>query len=152
NSNFQVWLGAQSVTNQATLDLSALDNLNVTANRMLVGATIGNVVNRPSGVLYLAKTNNISTAYQATNTDVGTGTGNVAVDIADCNGNAGAPSTVYLGLVNTISVDSFGIGRQKASGHFQFNPLYANVAPYPTLTLQGYSSGNVSVLEIANGA
>jgi autotransporter-associated beta strand protein len=154
NSNMQVYLGNPSVSssaNRATLDLSALDNFNATASRLLVGAATGSSPNRPSGILYLARTNMLAVEFQTTNNDNGTGTGNAAIDVADCNGNAGADSSLYLGLVNTISADTINIGRQKAAGHLAFNPLYANVAPYPTATIQGYTGSQVSFLEIGNG-
>src|SRR6185503_15407882 len=127
--------------NQATLDLSALDNFNATVNRLTVGASaINNVVNRPSGVLYLARTNRITAGFQTTTMHAGTTTGNSAIDVADCNGNAGSASSLWLGQVNTITADTIGIGRQKATGNLRFNTIYANIAPYPSLTLQGFTS------------
>ena len=54
NANVQVWLGnanISGVNNQSTLDLSALGTFKATANRFLIGATVGNSVNRPSGIL-----------------------------------------------------------------------------------------------------
>ena len=53
--------------------------------------------------------------------------------------------------MNTISADTINVGRQKANGHLLFNPIYANVAPYPTATILGYSGSRVALLEIANG-
>ena len=104
-ANMQVWISNSSGSgSQAMLDLSALDTFNATLSRLAVGAcTVNNQVNRPSGVLYLAKTNNISAAFQTTSAESGTTTGNSGIVVADCNGNADAASFMYLGLANSIS-------------------------------------------------
>jgi autotransporter-associated beta strand protein len=150
NANVQVWLGDVSGS-QATLDMSALDTFNSTNSRVVVGATINNVVNRPSGVLYLAKTNNITAVFQSSGIDSGTTTANAGIVVADANSNAGSASGLFLGQVNSITADTIAVGRQKASGGIQFNPIYVNTAPYPTLTVQGFSSSAVSIWEVGNG-
>ncbi len=151
--NFQVWLGSgTAVQSQATLDASALDTLNMSVSRFLVGASINNTVNRPGGIVYLARTNTIAAGFQTTTITNGTTTANAGIVVADCNGNAGARSFLYLGQVNNIFADSIGIGRQKASATLIFNSIYANVAPYPTLTLRGFSSSRVPILEIGDSA
>jgi autotransporter-associated beta strand protein len=151
NANLQVWVGNGSGGSQATLDLSALDTLNATVSRLLVGANIGNTVNRPSGILYLAKTNSITAGFQTTTFHSGTTTANAGIVVADCNQNAGSASTVYLGQVNTISADTIAIARQKANGNMRFNPIYLNTAPYPTVTFQGFSSSRVSIFDVGDG-
>jgi fibronectin-binding autotransporter adhesin len=154
-ANLQVWLGNQnisSVNNQAQLDMSALDNFNAAVNRLTVGASaINNAINRPSGVLYLARTNVVRAGFQTTTMHAGTTTGNAAIDVADCNSNAGSASSLWLGQVNTFIADTIAVGRQKASGNLRFNTIYANVAPYPTLTLQGFTASRVSDLTIGDG-
>jgi autotransporter-associated beta strand protein len=152
-ANLQVWIGSGSVGgSQATLDLSALDNFNATISRLTVGASaVNNAVNRPSGILYLAKTNSIKTGFQTTTSEAGTTTGNSGIVVGDCNGNAGSASLIYLGQVNTISADTIGIGRQKVNSTILFNPLYANVAPYPAVTFQGFSSSQVSIFDVGDG-
>jgi autotransporter-associated beta strand protein len=151
--NLQLWNGSgSSGGSQATLDLSALDTFNASVSRLAIGASVNNAVNRPSGVLYLAKTNTINAAFQTTTIDSGTTTANGGIVVGDCNGNAGTASTLYLGQVNTISADTIGIGRQKATGHLLFNPTFANTAPYPTVTFQGFSSSRVGAFQVANGA
>jgi autotransporter-associated beta strand protein len=153
NASVQVWLGSGSaVLSQATLDLSALDNFTVTASRLLVGASIGAAVNRPSGVLYLARTNVITTEFQTTSTDTGTTAANSGIVVGDGSANNGSPSFLWLGQVNTLTLDTLGIGRQKASATLKFNPIYANVAPYPSVTLQGFSANAVNLFEVGNGA
>ncbi|HXU79352.1 MAG TPA: autotransporter-associated beta strand repeat-containing protein [Methylomirabilota bacterium] len=151
NASVQVWVGSGSVGgSQATLDLSALNRFDATVSRLLVGATIGNVVNRPSGILYLARTNTITAAFQTTTIEAGTGTANAGIVVADCNQNAGSQSSLWLGQVNTIKSDTIAIGRQKANGRLLFNPLYANLAPYPVVTFQGFNSGQVSVFDVGD--
>jgi fibronectin-binding autotransporter adhesin len=150
-ANVQVFIGGASGS-QDTLDLSALDTFNAGVSRFLVGASVNNAVNRPSGIIYLAKTNSITAGFQTTTITNGTTTANAGLVVADCNGNAGSRSFLYLGQVNTITADSIGIGRQKASATLTFNSIYANTAPYPTLTLQGFSSSRVPILEIGDSA
>lgn len=153
SANLQVWNGSGSVGgSQATLDLSALNSFTATVGRLTVGASaVNNAVNRPSGVIFLARTNSISASFQTTTVESGTTTGNAGIVVADCNGNAGSPSFLWLGQANTISADTIVIGRQKATGHLQFNPIYVETAPYPSVTLQGFSSSQVSVLDIGDG-
>ena len=149
--NLQVWIGSGSVGgSQATLDMSALDTFNASVSRFLVGATINNVVNRPSGIVYLAKTNTIAAGFQTTTITNGTTTANAGIVVADCNQNAGSRSFLYLGQVNNIFADTIGIGRQKAGATLAFNSTYANIAPYPTLTLRGFSTSRASILEIGD--
>jgi fibronectin-binding autotransporter adhesin len=151
-ANLQVWVGNANSACQATLDMSALDNFSATVNRLTVGASaINNAVNRPSGILYLAKTNSIKAGFQTTTILAGTTTGNAGIVVGDCNGNAGSRSFLYLGQVNTISADTIGVARQKTQADILFNPLYANVAPYPTVIFQGFSSNLVSVFEVGDG-
>lgn len=154
NANLQVWVGSGSaVTSQATLDLSALDNFNATISRLTVGASaINNAINRPSGILYLAKTNVLTLGFQTTTSEAGTTTGNSGIVVGDCNQNNGSPSFIYLGHANTIAADTISIGRQKANGNLRFNPIYANTAPYPSVTIQGFSSSQVSFFDVGDGA
>src|ERR1041385_5390828 len=152
-ANLQVWLGS-SVTggSSATLDLSALDNFTANVNRLTVGASaINNAVNRPGGILYLAKTNTINAAFQTTTSEAGTTTGNSGIIVGDCNGNAGPNSFLYLGQVNTITADTIGVARQKTTASILFNPIYANTAPYPTVTFQGHTNGQVFVFDVGDG-
>src|SRR5262249_45661414 len=90
--------------------------------------------------------------FQTTSITNGTTTANAALVVADCNQNAGSRSFLYLGQVNNLFADSIGIGRQKAGATLTFNSTYANVLPYPTLTLRGFSAGRVPILEIGDSA
>src|SRR5262249_51059985 len=53
--------------------------------------------------------------------------------------------------VNTISADTFAVGRQKAPATLTFNPAYANTAPYASVTFQGFSSSRIGTFQVANG-
>lgn len=147
-----VWNGSGTlVGSQATLDMSALDNFTATASRLLVGASAGNTVNRPSGVLYLARTNAITAEYQSTTIDSGSTAADSALVVGDCVSNPGNTSAINLGQVNVFTLDSVGIGRQKSSATLIFNSIYANVAPYPSVIFQGFSANAVTLFEIGNG-
>lgn len=150
--NVSVWNGSGTLAgSQATLDMSALDNFTATASRLLVGASAGNTVNRPSGVLYLARTNAITAEYQSATIDSGSTAADSALVVGDCVSNAGSTSAMNLGQVNMFTLDSIGIGRQKSSATLNFNSIYANVAPYPSVIFQGFSANAVTLFEIGNG-
>ncbi len=152
NASVNVWVGSGSVGgSQSILDMSALKSFTANISRFLVGSVINNTVNRPSGIVYLAKTNAITARFQTTTSEAGTTTANAALVVADCNGNAGSQSFLYLGQVNTISADIVAIARQKATAHFLFNPIYANTAPYPTLTMQGVTSSRMAIWDVGDG-
>jgi len=154
SNNFQVWIGdSATAASFASLDMSALDNFTATINQLVVGATVGNVVNRPSGILYLAKTNTIIAGFTTTNdVEAGSTTATTAIIVGDCNQNQGPTNVVYLGRANTFSADTIAIARQKDSSSMLFNTNYANIAPYPVVTFAGYSTSLVSNFDIGDGA
>ncbi len=154
NASFQVWVGnSGTAASFAALDLSALDNFTANVNRVGIGAcTVNNAVNRPSGILYLARTNAITCVFQTTNSETGSTTGVSGIILGDCNQNQGPTSFIYLGEANTISSDTITIARQKSSGTIQFNPIYVNIAPYPSVTFGGFSSSLVSIFDVGDGA
>ncbi|HUA66945.1 MAG TPA: hypothetical protein VMA13_00225, partial [Candidatus Saccharimonadales bacterium] len=116
---------------QAVLDLSGLGTLNVTnVSRIAIAVSgvppqTGNGVQRCSGVLYLAKTNNIA----VTSTGV---TNGILVGWNDSQGNgntldvpnpADDGSALYLGQTNTIFTDAIYVGTDKSLGCLlAFNP------------------------------
>ena len=154
NASFQVWIGDSGTqTTFATLDMSALDNFTANINKMGIGAsTVDNLINRPSGNIYLAKNNVITCSFTTTNNvEAGSTTGNAGISVGDCNQNQGQTSLFYLGQSNTISADSIGIARQKSSATMQFNPIYVNVAPYPSVIFKGYTTMLVSNLDVGDG-
>jgi autotransporter-associated beta strand protein len=89
------------------LDLSGLDTLTANLGRVVVGVANSNAgnQNRPSGALYLAKTNIITATGTAPALDVGD-TGSA--------GNNGTLSALYLGQTNAIFVNNVSTARLKA--------------------------------------
>lgn len=153
NGNLQVWYGnSSSGSHQATLDLSALDNFRASISRLAIGASVNNTVDRVSGIVYLARTNNVAAGFSTTSTDSGSTTANGGIVVGDANSNAGSQSQLWLGEVNNITADSIGIGRQKAGATLKFDSIYANVAPYPSVVFQGLNGNPVTAFEVGNGA
>ena len=124
---------------RAVLDLSGLDKF--TANIFAIG--IGsihfqNATNqRNSGILFLARTNNIR--LNLTNTLANystTGTPTNAIELVHAGGgnNASVLSFIYLGQSNAFYVDSLGIGRSKSSASsaatMTFNPAFASPSAF----------------------
>lgn len=106
-------------SHMATLDLSGLDTFNANIGRMLVGqANAGAAVNRPSGTLILAKTNNI--------TMNGATAPQVMVQDGGSNANGGTASVLSLGQVNFLNADNLRLGGQKGNGNVLFNAVFSN--------------------------
>lgn len=102
----------------ATLDLSGLNNFNATIGRILLGVTFaGDSVNRDSGTLILAATNNITL----------TGTlPQVMVQNSTVNANGSVASVLELGQVNNIFANGWRIGGDKGVGNINFNPNFSS--------------------------
>ena len=117
--NLQAHQGSGTAGNHRfTLDLSGLDTLNATIGRVLVGVANSSAAsqNRPSGALYLAKTNFITASGSAPALDVGD-TGSA--------GNNGNVSILLLGQTNVFFVNNVATARQKAQfGSVSFNPNF----------------------------
>lgn len=139
NASFLVQQGSASGgSHMATLDLSGLANFNLTAGRLLVGgngSSSGNV-NRPSGTLYLAGTNNIRVNGAAP-----------AIDVGDGPSNSGTEE-IYLGQTNAIFADSVTFARQKCTATVMFNPALAS--GNPVLNLGGNTNSRVTALAIGD--
>ena len=99
---------------RATLDLSGLDNFSANIARLELGALGANA--RPSGILYLAKTNLI-TASGASPAIILGGQGGTA------GGNGGNGSYLYLGQTNAIFANGISVATVKQGGcSMLFNP------------------------------
>lgn len=131
----------QSAANgsRAVLDLSGVDNF--TANIFAIG--VGSihfqnaVAQRNSGILFLARTNNLHlnlTNTLANYSTIGTQTNAIELVHAGGGNNATALSFIYLGQTNAFYVDSLGFGRSKASAGsaatMSFNPAFANPSAF----------------------
>lgn len=102
SASITVRQGANGVTGSgATLDMSGLDTFIATLSRVGIGEA---GVNRSTGVLLLAKTNQITAS--------GT-TPAISVGLSGSNNGAGRNSTLALGQTNAIFANSISVGRQK---------------------------------------
>jgi hypothetical protein len=117
---------SSGTTARGNLDLSGLGTFSAYVSQLQVGIP---GVNRPSGVLYLALTNQITVLYSTSSTETSDAPGTAAMGIGEANGNTGLPSALYLGLTNSIYADTIVTARQKASGAMQFNPAIADSNP-----------------------
>jgi pectin methylesterase-like acyl-CoA thioesterase len=126
---------------QSILNLTNLGNFSATVSRIGIGTTTtvnpANANQREAGSLYLAMTNNITVTYSVplnTYETLGTATNGIELQKNPGN-NAGSttPSTLFLGLTNTINVDSIGVGRDKSDasclGRIVFNPVFIGNNP-----------------------
>jgi hypothetical protein len=138
NTNGTVYVGlgdnAGSTAAQATLDLSGLGTFNANISRMLIGAgssSVGISQQRESGVVYLARTNVITTTLSVNSTETSdTSASAAALDIGDNNGNAGPESFLYLGQTNVIFADAICTARQKQKARMLFNSAFSNPSAY----------------------
>jgi fibronectin-binding autotransporter adhesin len=135
NNLIYVSLGSSSGGDQqATLDLSGLGTLNANVSQIFVGvgANSGGIpLKHPSGIMYLARTNNFTATVAVSGTeDSDGGSSDVSVDVGDADSNAGNPDYLYLGQENTIYADVVGVGRQKATATMEFNSNFNNPSAY----------------------
>ncbi len=141
-ANLSVNQGSATTGSIAVLDMSGLDTLTASVNRLGLGSSAlpVNGGGTYTGVLYLAKTNTITLAQVAAlATYSGTpGAANSQATGLDISHNTGnppkSPSILYLGQNNQINVDSIRCAGDKASsptsaGLIQFNPAFTNNSP-----------------------
>ncbi len=103
---------------RATLDLSGLDTLAAAVAQLQLGSLGANA--RPSGTLYLAKTNLITASGAAPAILIG-GQGGTS------GGNGGNGSLLYLGRINTVYANGISVGTVKqGSCSLLFNPAFAD--------------------------
>lgn len=155
NTNGTIFIGegdSSGTSQQATLDLSGLGIFNANASRLLVGvgsSSEGISLARESGLLYLAQTNNITTAIAVSGAETSDTAANaIAFDIGDDDGNAGATTALFLGQTNAIFADAIGVGRQKATATLEFNP---NFTGNNTAYFRGVSTNFVGTWSIGDG-
>ena len=108
NANLSVsQISQTSGAHRATLDLRELNYLRCAVAKVLVGHnfTQPDFAWRPTGELYLAKTNSITTGV---------------ISVSDAYQNAGAACYLHLGSENTIDADTIRIGMHKCVGIVDF--------------------------------
>jgi len=136
---------------RSILDLSGLGNFNATLSRLGIGTTMlpnpsGN--QRMAGTLSLARTNFIALSYTDTlaNYQIA-GRTNALEMVRHPGNNSGVQSFLYLGITNTLLVDSVGFGRDKASASsaawMGFNPAFTSLNP--AAYVRGSSGGSSRV-------
>lgn len=165
--NFMVSQSAAAAGAKAVLVMTNLDSLVVNVGRIGVGVSgkygwfNNDSQTFPNGVLYLARTNIISTSFQG-------GVGSVLPPVAGYtnwasvytlssgreieeaievgngadNSASSVPSFLYLGQTNAFFIDSIGVGKSKSSAagaSMLFNPVFNN----PTAYFRG-TNGNTS--------
>ncbi|MBI3851972.1 MAG: hypothetical protein HY298_17075 [Verrucomicrobia bacterium] len=116
NANLGVTqISTTSGAHRATLDLTPLNTFNCVVSNVLVGHnfTIVDHAWRPTGTLFLAKTNSITTHL---------------ITVASVYQNAGGPSFIHLGQANTVNADKLRIGVHKNNGTLDMTPGLATPA------------------------
>lgn len=109
---------ATAGTHMSTLDLSGLDTFNATLGRLLVGqANAGDPVNRPSGTLILARTNNITLTG---------GSPQVMLQDSGQNANGGTASVLTFGQDTRLNADVMRLGGQKGNANLNFNGAFTS--------------------------
>lgn len=144
NSSARIALNQGSATapSRASLNLSGLDTLDITARNLGLGSSFSpnpaGVNTRYGGQLFLAKTNTISLSLTDTLANYQTLTSRTnAIEIVRAPGNnPGITCQLWLGQTNNIFLDSLGCGMDKSgnnstasSGLIAFNPAFTNNSP-----------------------
>ena len=144
-----------SGANNATLDLSALDNFFLNGTQIRIGVEGGSGFRHASGIVYLAKTNTLTLSSAGYSDPSGSGSpssGNPALYLGH-NGSAfGSGSQLYLGLANTLFLDYATIGRGDTNALLAFNPAFLGSGPF--VQVRGISGGSsrVGVYVVGDGS
>jgi fibronectin-binding autotransporter adhesin len=108
-----IWVAQGNSTagsHMATLNMSGLGTFNASVGRLFVGVNI-NGINRPSGTLLLAQTNNITLTGASPQ---------VEVQESGVNANGGLASVLSFGQVNFLNADTMRFGGDKGNGTVNF--------------------------------
>jgi hypothetical protein len=114
NANLSVSQISQTAgAHRATLDMRELNTFDCIVSKVLVGHnfTQPDFAWRPTGELYLAKTNTITTGV---------------ISVSDTYQNAGGTCYIHLGSTNTLNADKVRIGMHKCVGVIDFVPGLVN--------------------------
>jgi hypothetical protein len=151
--NFMVSQSAAATGAKATLILTNLDNLLVDVSRIGVGVSgkygwfNNDSQTYPNGVIYLARTNIITTSFSmvpGVTTSYTNWAGYIyvsgheieeAIEVGNGADNSASttPSFIYLGQTNAFYIDSIGVGKSKSSAagaSLLFNPIFSSPAAY----------------------
>ncbi len=155
--------GGAAGSSRAILNMTGLSTFNANINRIGVGTTTsfnpGNSNNKVAGTLFLAQTNIIALSLTDTLANYQTsGTRTNAIEISkNPSNNGGVPSYLYLGQMNTMYLDSVGIGRDKNNGSavwgwMGFNPAFTNNNPSAYFRGVGGPLSRVTWWAVGDGA
>jgi len=140
---------ATSSSPLSTVDLSGLDNFNLTVGQIQIA--VKGPIDHAGGVLILAKTNFIQATTEAVTTTTGP---SGAIEIYDSSANTGSAESskgiMELGITNGIFADVITVGRSKSPSGTEiiFNPAFA--ANNPTAYFRGYNSNRVTQFLVAD--
>jgi autotransporter-associated beta strand protein len=129
-----------SGTQSAILNLTNLYNFNATIGGIYVGVynTPNATLARQRGVLYLAMTNVLNVVGNAPHAYGNEG----QIEIGENLGNgANTPIPMYLGIMNTINVNSITVGgdKQGSGALLAFNPVFTNASLGSAAVFRGTS-------------
>ena len=114
NANLSVsQISATAGAHRATLDLTGLNSFTCVVSKVLVGHNFTQPDHawRPTGELFLAKTNSITTGI---------------ISVSDAYQNAGGNCYIHLGSANTLNTDEIRIGMHKCVGFIDITPGLVN--------------------------
>ena len=114
NANFGVTqISSSSGAHRSTLDMTNLNTFTCIVSNVMVGQnfTIPDHAWRPTGELFLAQTNSITTRL---------------ICVSDAYQNAGGNCFIHLGAVNTINADEIRIGMHKTVGFIDTASAFGN--------------------------
>jgi fibronectin-binding autotransporter adhesin len=147
--------GDSANNSQAVLNMTNLNTFNATLGGITVGVynTPNLSVARQKGYLDLAKTNVISVVGNTPKAYGNEG----QIEVGENLGNgSNIQVPMYLGIVNTINVNSITIGgdKQGSGALLAFNPVFTNGAPTPLAVFRGTNgpSTRVSVWKVADNS
>jgi fibronectin-binding autotransporter adhesin len=137
---------ATSGSQGATLNLTNLNNFNATLGGIYVGVynTPNVTLARQRGILYLAKTNVINCIGNAPHAYGNEG----QIEVGENLGNgANTAIPMYLGIMNTIAVNTITIGgdKQGSGALLAFNPVFTNASLAPTAVFYGTNGSSSRV-------
>ena len=144
-----------SGANDATLDLSALDNFILNGTQIRVGIEGGSGFRHASGIVYLAKTNTLTLASAGYSDPAGSGSpssGNPALYLGHNGSSFGSGSQIYLGINNSLFLDYATVGRGDTNALLAFNPAFLGLNPSVYLRGTNGPSSRVGVYAVGDGS
>ncbi len=140
--------------NDATLDLSGLDNFSMNGTQIRVGVEGSGSFHHASGIIYLAKENTL-TLNSAGYSDSGVGSpnsGNPGFYIGHNGSTFGNGSQLYLGVSNSLFMDYATVGRGDKNVFVGFNTAFTNQNPSVLIRGTNGASTRVGVYVVGDGS